>query len=313
MSSKSSEFLSLDDLLNATYKNILANGKLIQSKRGENLELLNFSATLLNPKSRTSMSLDRKLVRSKFAEFAWYLSKDKSLEYIKPYISAYNKEEQENKKILGAYGPKIFGRKKNDESQFNRIISQIKNRKSTKHAYLSLSDAKDYKYRDEKFSSPPCTIGLHFYVREDQLNLTAYMRSNDAYLGLPHDLFCFTMLQELISCRTDIPLGSYTHIATSMHIYKLNFDSVKDYLKEGLQEPIEMPTMKISDDILLDHISHEFDIIQHIENGHLMDEYWRDYVLFANKHFNSYDDKESWKDQFNNQTMRLIASNSIGK
>ncbi|KKM20152.1 hypothetical protein LCGC14_1648380, partial [marine sediment metagenome] len=210
-------------------------------------------------------------------------------------------------------GPKIFGNKKNQESQFNRIISQILNRKSTKHAYLSLSNAKDYKYRDEKFSSPPCTIGLHFYVRENQLNLTTYMRSNDAYLGLPHDLFCFTMLQEVISCRTDIPLGSYTHIATSMHIYKPNFDNVKDYLKEGLQEPIEMPIMKNSDDNLLDHVSHEFDIMQPLENCELMDEYWRDYVLFANKHFNSYNDKEFWKDQFHNETMRRIASNSIGK
>jgi thymidylate synthase len=25
------------------------------------------------------------------------------------------------------------------------------------------------------------------------------MRSNDAYLGLPHDVFCFTMLQEIIA------------------------------------------------------------------------------------------------------------------
>src|SRR5690606_23923758 len=128
---------------------------------------------------------------------------------------------------------KIFGFKNEQEPQYERIIKQILNRTTTKQAYLVISDKKDYKLRTNKHESPPCTIGLHFYVRNSRLNLTSYMRSNDAYYGLPHDLFCFTMLQELISCRTNIPLGIYTHHVTSMHIYKEHFDRIESYLKEG--------------------------------------------------------------------------------
>ena len=252
---KLSEFSTLDDLLNATYVQLLKEGKLLESKRGNNLEILNYSAKLLNPRARTSMSLDRKFVRSKFAEFAWYLSKDKSKEYITPYIDAYDLEEQENNKILGAYGPKIFGAEKGKKSQFERIVDQINLRKTTKQAYLSISESEDYKLRDQQFSSPPCTIGLHFYVRKDKLHLTAYMRSNDAYLGLPHDLFCFTMLQELVVCRTNIPLGSYTHIATSMHIYNKHIENAKSYLKEGWQEPLIMPVIKTCDERILNILS----------------------------------------------------------
>lgn len=310
MLNRSSEFQSLDDVLNATYAYILSDGKLIKSKRGGNLEITNFSASLTKPRSRTSMSLDRKLVKSKFAEFAWYLSKDKSTDYITPYISAYNLEEQENKKILGAYGPKIFGAKKGQKSQFERIINQISLRKTTKQAYLSLSDVYDYKLRDEKYASPPCTIGLHFFVRENQLNLTTYMRSNDAYFGLPHDLFCFTMLQELISCRTNIPLGNYTHVATSMHIYEEHLDRVDQYLNEGLHEPIEMPAIKNCDIQSLNYVSKEFDMNSDEANIDHLDDYWTDYVLFSSRHYNSDTDKELWKKQFKNQTMRLIALNS---
>lgn len=70
---KPTEFQSLDDLLNTTYCDILERGVLVNSsKRGANIEITQFAATLLNPRVRTSMSLDRKLVKSKFAEFAWY-------------------------------------------------------------------------------------------------------------------------------------------------------------------------------------------------------------------------------------------------
>ena len=226
MLNRPTEFYSLDDLLYTTYNTILNEGQLIKSKRDDNLEITQYSATLINPRARTSMSYSRKFVKSKFAEFAWYLSKEDDKNYIKPYIALYEFEEQENDKILGAYGSKIFGSKNGQKSQYERIIEQITKREPTKQAYLVISEIKDYKFRGEQFESPPCTIGLHFYVRNNKLNLTVYMRSNDAYFGLPHDLFCFTMLQELVSCRTGIPLGVYTHNTTSMHIYTNHIERV---------------------------------------------------------------------------------------
>lgn len=307
------EFQSLDDLLNSTYCDILENGVLINdSKRGPNIEIIQFAATLLNPRIRTSMSLDRKLVQSKFAEFAWYLSKDDDKDFILPYIKAYDQEENHNNKILGAYGSKIFG-SKGRKSQYERVIEQIEKRVRTKQAYIAISDSKDYKFRAEKLYSPPCTIGLHFYVRNAKLNLTVYMRSNDAYLGLPHDLFCFTMLQELVSLRTNTALGVYTHCATSMHVYETHQQKIKDYLNEGLHEPIEMPSMVDSSDEMSDLVSKEFDPKTETSNLQLMNDYWSDYSLFSLKHDNSNFDKSSWKEQFKDEKVKLIATNSIAQ
>ncbi|MRT17563.1 hypothetical protein F3C99_11415 [Vitellibacter sp. q18] len=313
MLNKPTEFFSLDDLLYATYSDILNNGIAIKSKRGQNKEILNFSATLINPRVRTSMSLDRKLVKSKFAEFAWYLSKEDDKDYIKPYIEAYEFEEQENNKILGAYGSKIFGSKNERTTQYERIIEQILKRESTKQAYLVISEMGDYKFRKEEFSSPPCTIGLHFYVRNAKLNLTTFMRSNDAYIGLPHDLFCFTMLQEMISYRTKISLGSYTHFATSMHIYEKHFERIKNYLNEGKHEPIEMPHIKECSAKTLNIVAREFDVNVSESGIKHLDDYWKDYVLFSKRHLNDNFDPESWKNKFNNKNMQNIAINSIGR
>ncbi len=305
-------FETLDDLLNNTYRYIFENGIDVRGKRGGIKETLNFAVTLTNCRARTSRSLDRRLVRSKFAEFAWYMSKDSSKDYINPYISAYNDEEAENNKILGAYGPKIFGSYDKTVSQFDRVFQQISERKDTKQAYIVISDQSDYKVRIDTYSSPPCTIGLHFIIRNGMLNLTAYMRSNDAYFGLPHDLFCFTMLQEMLACRLGIPPGTYTHVCTSMHIYENHFGRVQNYLEEGYFEGIFMPKMTSFNKDMLKSVVDSFDNKVHSVDINHLDSYWHDYCLFANRNFDNINE-EDWLNLFNLQELKDIATCSIAK
>ena len=69
------------------------------------------------------------------------------------------------------------------------------------------------------------------------------MRSNDAYWGLPHNVFCFTMLQEIIARSLDRDVGVYRHFAGSLHLYKDHWADAQDFLNEGFQPRIEMPAM----------------------------------------------------------------------
>ena len=74
------------------------------------------------------------------------------------------------------------------------------------------------------------------------------MRSNDVYLGLPHDVFFFTMLQELVARRLDVELGLYRHIVGSLHLYEHNVEDALEYMGEGWQPTTEyMPSMPSGD------------------------------------------------------------------
>jgi thymidylate synthase len=73
------------------------------------------------------------------------------------------------------------------------------------------------------------------------------MRSNDAYFGLPHDVFCFTMLQEMIACRLGVEVGEYYHYVGSMHVYHGYLQRMARYVDEGHQRTVAMPTMPKSD------------------------------------------------------------------
>ncbi|WP_239505351.1 thymidylate synthase, partial [Enterobacter hormaechei] len=59
------------------------------------------------------------------------------------------------------------------------------------------------------------------------------MRSNDAFKGLPHDIFAFTMFQEFIARVLNCELGKYYHYVSSMHLYEVDLDKVSDLQSEG--------------------------------------------------------------------------------
>ena len=60
-----------------------------------------------------------------------------------------------------------------------------------------------------------------------------YMRLNDALVGLPHDVFCFTMLQEIVARSLSVELGGYKHAVGSLHLYKTHVDAAHQFLEEG--------------------------------------------------------------------------------
>lgn len=73
------------------------------------------------------------------------------------------------------------------------------------------------------------------------------MRSNDAWLGLPHDIFTFTMLQELVARSLSIELGEYKHAVGSLHLYDKDHEKAFLFLSEGWQLRRPMPPMPQGD------------------------------------------------------------------
>src|SRR5262249_49928360 len=89
----------------------------------------------------------------------------------------------------------------------------------------------------------PCTCTLQFLVRGGALDMFVTMRSNDAYKGLPHDVFAFTMLQEMMARDLGCSVGRYKHAAGSLHLYESDQKKVDSFLEEAWQDVVEMPPM----------------------------------------------------------------------
>lgn len=76
-----------------------------------------------------------------------------------------------------------------------------------------------------------CTLHGIFMIRDDKLNLTINMRSNDLTLGLVYDLPWFISLQyrmaeQLMDTYPNLKIGSYTHYVHNIHVYDRDEDRI---------------------------------------------------------------------------------------
>ncbi|MGH7131037.1 MAG: thymidylate synthase [Phycisphaerales bacterium] len=236
---------TLDDLLRRVLVRIFARGERIVASRGTNLELCGVLLQLRNPRARLSRSADRGRIFSGLGELLWYLSKSDRLDFIKYYIAKYEEESDDGVTLYGAYGPRLF--LKGGWNQFDAVRTLLTSKPTTRRAVIQLFDSSDLKPPAKK--EIPCTCTLQFLVRQGQLDLVATMRSNDAYIGLPHDVFTFTMLQELMARTLGHEIGVYRHFIASLHIYDRDWQKARAYVRQGWQ-PVAgaaMPPMPLGD------------------------------------------------------------------
>jgi thymidylate synthase len=228
----------LDDILRALYRDILDNGQENEPTKGPNKEIIGVRIILTNPLHRLSRSESRGKLFSCLGEFLWYLSGSNQLDQIEYYIPQYKKSSNDQITLRGAYGPRLV-------SQIDSIVTLLRKKPATRQAVIQLFDKADL-VDDNK--DVPCTCSLQFFQRNRKLHLVSYLRSNDAVIGLPHDVFCFTLLQELVARKINVDLGSYWHVAGSMHIYKKYYKLASDYIEEGFQSQLQpMPPMPLGD------------------------------------------------------------------
>jgi len=71
----------------------------------------------------------------------------------------------------------------------------------------------------ENMNDYPCTVALQFQIENERLCMNTVMRSNDAWLGLPYDMFQFTQLQLSVATALHMTPGWYRHTAMSLHLY----------------------------------------------------------------------------------------------
>lgn len=233
---------SLDDLLAKVYRPLLTRGNRIDPTKGPAQEIFGVLLKLSAPRLRLSRTESRGMLFSCLGELLWILAGSNALDFIQYYIRGYAQSSDDEKTIHGAYGPRIRGQHPNN--QLERVISSLKDKPDSRQAVVQLFDHHDTL---EYHSDIPCTCTLQFVIRDRRLHMLTSMRSNDAWLGLPHDVFTFTMIQELVARSLGVELGEYRHAIGSLHLYERDNKKAIRYLDEGWQPRRPMPPMPQGD------------------------------------------------------------------
>lgn len=176
------------------------------------------------------------------AEALWILTGDDRVETITPYCKHMAKYSDDGEIFFGAYGPPLV-------EQTEYVLDKLRTDPATRQAVMTFwrpnpnVDTKD----------TPCTISAHWMIRDSRLHCFVNMRSSDVWLGLPYDIFNFTMISLYIALHLRVSLGDMYHTADSRHVYvkharKWSVSDVQEY--HGIQA-IELNDFKGPGDLFL--------------------------------------------------------------
>lgn len=199
-----------------TLKEIKGNGdKVLNSRDGYVVaEVINATTVISNPRNNIMKNEIRNLsIRYAIGEMLWYMSGNRDLKEIQKYTSNWDRMSDDGKVVNSNYGWCI--KEKFGFDQWEYVKELLKEDNNTRQAVIHIKDADNSYSKDVN-----CTVYLNFLIREGKLHMLTHMRSNDIWLGFPYDVFQFTNMQILMSMELGIPIGKYTHVVDSLHLYK---------------------------------------------------------------------------------------------
>jgi thymidylate synthase len=262
------EFDTLDEMWLDTVDTIIERGHEIPSRDGPTRELLGYSARLLDPRAHFLFNPVRKAAPwYAAAELLWYLSGSSEIEMMVHYAPQYERfcdgPDDVQGKAHGAYGkrllhpelesmyadryeqllPELYWKRfgpHSDEigpygcTQLDALLWLLSEKQDTRQAVVTFHRPTDLGHAILGGKNDiPCTICLIFMVRDGKLYLRATIRSNDVWLGVPYDVFCFCGLQMLVASALKLELGWYQHDAMSMHLYDRNYIRARQAIDPG--------------------------------------------------------------------------------
>lgn len=221
---------TIDDVWVAWYEKLtegIKHGDTEESRDGAVVgEIINAITVIEDPTRCILKSPIRKLpMRYMVGELLWYLSGNPNLSAIQLYTKAWDRMSDDGETVNSNYGHRIQnaidevdGKLFDQMKMVEHLLSVDPN---SRQAVIHIKQARDVFVNPTKDLN--CTICLQFFIRDGKLCMTTYMRSNDLWMGFPNDVFQFTCMQIYLAMRLNVGLGTYTHIAGSLHLYERDY------------------------------------------------------------------------------------------
>lgn len=230
------------------YSKVLSEGRDVSPRGGRIIEIEN-AQMIFQPNDSIISSFRARNLNLTYCkrELLWYLGGDRYDQSIEKYATMWAKLRQEDGGYNSNYGQYLFG----EQTQFLYMMEALVRDKDSRRAVAVL--LQPYHLFHEN-TDIVCTYGMGFRIRDDKLNLSVSMRSNDLIFGTTNDVFCFGMLHRiaLIALKEIYPeltLGTYCHSADSLHVYERHFAMLNELVGEGEGgfTPIEFPEPTVAD------------------------------------------------------------------
>lgn len=236
-------FDTVDQALRAILGDVMTAGELVAPRGLQTREVISQTFCLTNPRARLARSPTRKWSEAlAIGEWCWHLRAADDVDTLAYYAPRWRDSADDDRHIRDScYGRKIFAPDASGSSQWQRVVDALRTDPSSRRAVLALYDATQ---NPVVANDVACITTIQFMCRDGNLHCFVTMRSNDAILGLPYDIFFVSMLQEMLALELGVTLGRYYHTSASLHVYQEFFDMAETIARE--EPPMTPPMLAMS-------------------------------------------------------------------
>jgi len=192
------------------------------SRLGPMREMLNSNFAIHDPRQRWVFSREPAINPAfAIAEVVWILRGRKDSAFLNFWNPALPKFAGQGDYYHGAYGHRLKYNLGFD--QLERAYQVLSENPDSRQVVLQIWDGQiDFPHSNAApvAADIPCNICSLLNIRNGRLEWTQIMRSNDLFLGTPHNFVQFTSLQEVLAGWLGVKIGSYIQLSNSLHCYE---------------------------------------------------------------------------------------------
>ena len=162
------------------------------------------------------------------AEQLWFLMGENDPEWLRTYTKIWDDFIEEDGKVT-SYGyrwRKHFGR-----DQLAELIKHLRENPGSRQGVIIAWDPLTDGLTAKPKKNVPCLFAFTVNIIGGRVCLHNIIRSQDVFLGLPHDVAGFAFLQHIIAQELELPVGIYSHSISNAHFYSDQYEAARELIK----------------------------------------------------------------------------------
>jgi thymidylate synthase len=229
-------------------RSILENGTAKSDRTGTGTLSL-FGAQLRFDLSQGFPLLTTKRVHLKsiIHELLWFISGDTNVRYLQENgVSIWDDWADEDGELGPVYGSQwrswpaaSEGHGTRTIDQLSAVIDQIRTTPDSRRLIVSAWNVGEI----PRMKLPPCHLLFQFGVANERLSCSMYMRSCDAFLGLPFNIASYALLTQMTAQSVGLAVGDLIISLGDAHIYRNHLEQTRRQLTRA---PRTLPQMRLN-------------------------------------------------------------------
>lgn len=123
--------------------------------------------------------------------------------------------------------------------QLANLINTIKTNPTDRRMVLSAFNVGEI----DNMALPPCHMFSQYYICGGKLSSQVYIRSSDAFLGLPINIASYALLQHMIAAVTGLKVGVLNILLGDVHLYN---NQLGVAIEQITRTPLSLPLLDIN-------------------------------------------------------------------